>query len=57
MNVKVCSFPDDDPIVLLKTSYDDLVAYLDEENKKILYSSKLLFNEGSKNDPIKSRFD
>jgi DNA primase len=46
MNVKVCSFPDL-MIVLQKTSYDDLVAYLDENAKDFIHS-KLLFNEGSK---------
>jgi DNA primase len=40
MNVKVCTFPDEDPDSFAKkTSHDDLVAYL-EDNAKDFISSK-----------------
>jgi DNA primase len=46
MNVKVCSFPDGDSIVLQKTSYDDLVAYLDENAKDFIqFKASLLMKE------------
>ncbi|MNX29196.1 DNA primase [compost metagenome] len=55
MNVKVCTFPDgDDPDSFAKkTSYDDLVAYLDNNAKDFIqFKASLLMNE-AKNDPIK----
>jgi DNA primase len=55
MNVKVCSFPDgDDPDSFArKTSYEDLVKYLDENAKDFIqFKASLLMNE-AKNDPIK----
>ena len=54
MNVKVCTFPDgDDPDSFAKkTSYDDLVAYLENNAKDFIQFKALLMNE-AKNDPIK----
>ena len=55
MNVKVCSFPDgEDPDSFArKTSYEDLVAYLEENAKDFIqFKASLLMNE-AKNDPIK----
>jgi DNA primase len=55
MNVKVCSFPDgEDPDSFAKkTSYDDLVAYLENNAKDFIqFKASLLMNE-AKNDPIK----
>ena len=55
MNVKVCSFPDgDDPDSFAKkTSYDDLVAYLDENAKDFIQFKASLLMKEAKNDPIK----
>jgi DNA primase len=55
MNVKVCSFPDgEDPDSFArKTSYEDLIAYLDENAKDFIqFKASLLMND-AKNDPIK----
>nr|WP_315186142.1 DNA primase [uncultured Flavobacterium sp.] len=55
MNVKVCTFPDgEDPDSFArKTSYDDLVAYLENNTKDFIqFKASLLMNE-AKNDPIK----
>jgi DNA primase len=55
MNVKVCTFPDgEDPDSFArKTSYDDLVAYLDTNAKDFIqFKASLLMNE-AKNDPVK----
>jgi DNA primase len=55
MNVKVCTFPDgDDPDSFAKkTSYDDLVAYLENNAKDFIqFKASLLMNE-AKNDPVK----
>ncbi|WP_348813413.1 DNA primase [Flavobacterium maritimum] len=55
MNVKVCTFPDgDDPDSFAKkTTYDDLVAYLENNAKDFIqFKASLLMNE-AKNDPIK----
>jgi DNA primase len=55
MNVKVCTFPDgDDPDSFAKkTSYDDLVLYLENNAKDFIqFKASLLMNE-AKNDPIK----
>ncbi|MGL5112861.1 MAG: DNA primase, partial [Flavobacterium sp.] len=55
MNVRVCTFPDgDDPDSFAKkTSYDDLVAYLEHNAKDFIqFKASLLMNE-AKNDPIK----
>ena len=55
MNVKVCTFPDgEDPDSFArKTSYEDLVAYLDENAKDFIqFKASLLMNE-AKNDPVK----
>jgi DNA primase len=55
MNVKVCTFPDgEDPDSFArKTSYDDLVAYLDSNAKDFIqFKASLLMNE-AKNDPVK----
>ena len=55
MNVKVCSFPDgEDPDSFAKkTSYDDLVAYLDENAKDFIQFKASLLMKEAKNDPIK----
>ena len=55
MNVKVCTFPDgEDPDSFAKkTSYDDLVAYLENNAKDFIqFKASLLMND-AKNDPIK----
>lgn len=55
MNVKVCTFPDgEDPDSFAKkTSYDDLVSYLENNAKDFIqFKASLLMNE-AKNDPIK----
>ena len=55
MNVKVCAFPDgEDPDSFAKkTSYDDLVAYLENNAKDFIqFKASMLMNE-AKNDPIK----
>ncbi len=55
MNVKVCTFPDgDDPDSFAKkTSYEDLVVYLEENAKDFIqFKASLLMND-AKNDPIK----
>ncbi len=55
MNVKVCSFPDgDDPDSFArKTSYEDLVHYLDENAKDFIQFKASLLMKEAKNDPIK----
>ena len=55
MNVKVCSFPDgDDPDSFArKTSYEDLVKYLDENAKDFIQFKASLLMKEAKNDPIK----
>jgi DNA primase len=55
MNVKVCTFPDgDDPDSFArKTSYEDLIYYLENNAKDFIqFKASLLMNE-AKNDPIK----
>ncbi len=55
MNVKVCTFPDgEDPDSFAKkTSYDELVVYLENNAKDFIqFKASLLMNE-AKNDPIK----
>jgi DNA primase len=55
MNVKVCAFPDgEDPDSFArKTSYDDLVAYLDTNAKDFIqFKASILMND-AKNDPVK----
>jgi DNA primase len=55
MNVKVCTFPDgEDPDSFAKkTSYEDLVLYLENNAKDFIqFKASLLMNE-AKNDPIK----
>jgi len=55
MNVKVCTFPDgEDPDSFArKNSYEDLVAYLEENAKDFIqFKASLLMND-AKNDPIK----
>ncbi|MFV8341652.1 DNA primase [Flavobacterium sp. XS2P39] len=55
MNVKVCAFPDgEDPDSFAKkTSYDDLVLYLENNAKDFIqFKASLLMNE-AKHDPIK----
>ena len=55
MNVKVCTFPDgDDPDSFArKNSYEDLVAYLENNAKDFIqFKASLLMNE-AQNDPIK----
>ena len=55
MNVKVCSFPDgDDPDSFAKkTTYEDLVKYLDENAKDFIQFKASLLMQDAKNDPIK----
>jgi len=55
MNVKVCTFPDgDDPDSFAKkTSYDDLVAYLENNAKDFIQFKASLLMDEAKNDPIK----
>lgn len=55
MNVRVCTFPDgEDPDSFAKkTSYDDLVLYLETNAKDFIqFKASLLMNE-AKNDPVK----
>ena len=55
MNVKVCTFPDgEDPDSFAKkTSYEDLILYLENNAKDFIqFKASLLMNE-AKNDPIK----
>lgn len=55
MNVKVCAFPDgDDPDSFAKkTSYEDLVLYLEENAKDFIQFKASLLMLDAKNDPIK----
>ena len=55
MNVKVCTFPDgDDPDSFArKTSYEDLVAYLDTNAKDFIQFKASLLMDDAKNDPVK----
>lgn len=55
MNVRVCTFPDgDDPDSFAKkTSYDDLVIYLEENAKDFIQFKASLLMLDAKNDPIK----
>jgi DNA primase len=55
MNVKVCTFPDgDDPDSFArKTSYDDLVAYLENNAKDFIQFKASLLMDEAKNDPVK----
>ena len=55
MNVRVCAFPDgEDPDSFArKNSYEDLVAYLENNSKDFIqFKASILMNE-AKNDPIK----
>ncbi|HLF51536.1 DNA primase [Flavobacterium sp.] len=55
MNVKVCTFPDgEDPDSFAKkTSYEDLVLYLENNSKDFIqFKASLLMND-AKNDPVK----
>ena len=55
MNVKVCTFPDgDDPDSFArKTSYEDLVAYLENNAMDFIRFKASLLMDQAKNDPIK----
>ncbi|HBK82305.1 MAG TPA: DNA primase [Flavobacterium sp.] len=55
MNVKVCTFPDgDDPDSFAKkTSYDDLVHYLNENAKDFIQFKASLLMREAQNDPVK----
>nr|WP_315195883.1 DNA primase [uncultured Flavobacterium sp.] len=55
MNVKVCAFPDgEDPDSFArKTSYEDLIAYLDENAKDFIQFKASLLMDEAKNDPVK----
>lgn len=55
MNVRVCTFPDgDDPDSFAKkTSYEDLVLYLEENAKDFIQFKASLLMLDAKNDPIK----
>ncbi|RZJ53893.1 MAG: DNA primase, partial [Flavobacterium sp.] len=55
MNVKVCTFPNgDDPDSFAKrTSYDELLAYLENNAKDFIQFKASLLMDESKNDPIK----
>ncbi len=55
MNVKVCTFPDgDDPDSFAKkTSYEDLVLYLEENAKDFIQFKASLLMKDAKDDPIK----
>jgi DNA primase len=55
MNVKVCAFPDgEDPDSFAKkTSYDDLVAYLENNAKDFIQFKASLLMKDAQNDPIK----
>lgn len=55
MNVKVCSFPDDeDPDSFAKkTPYNDLIQYLDENAKDFIQFKASVLMQDAKNDPVK----
>ena len=55
MNVRVCTFPDgDDPDSFAKkTSYEELVKYLDENAKDFIQFKASILMDEAKNDPIK----
>ncbi|MCA0348795.1 MAG: DNA primase [Bacteroidetes bacterium] len=55
MNVKVCTFPEgDDPDSFArKNSYDDLVAYLENNAKDFIQFKASILMDEAKNDPIK----
>ena len=55
MNVRVCEFPDgEDPDSFAKkTSYEDLVVYLEENAKDFIQFKASLLMKDAKNDPIK----
>lgn len=55
MNVKVCAFPDgEDPDSFAKkTSYDDLIAYLENNAKDFIQFKASLLIKEAQNDPIK----
>ena len=55
MNVKVCAFPDgEDPDSFAKkTSYDDLVTYLESNAKDFIQFKASLLMKDAQNDPIK----
>lgn len=55
MNVRVCTFPDgEDPDSFArKNSYDDLVAYLENNAKDFIQFKASLLMDEAKNDPIK----
>lgn len=55
MNVKVCAFPDgEDPDSFArKTSYEDLVAYLEDNAKDFIQFKASLLMDDAKNDPVK----
>lgn len=55
MNVKVCTFPDgDDPDSFArKTSYEDLIAYLENNAKDFIQFKASLLMDDAKNDPVK----
>lgn len=55
MNVRVCAFPDgEDPDSFArKTSYEDLVSYLDTNAKDFIQFKASLLMDDAKNDPIK----
>jgi DNA primase len=55
MNVKVCTFPDgEDPDSFAKkTSYEDLVTYLDESAMDFIQFKASILMKEAKNDPIK----
>lgn len=55
MNVKVCAFPngEDPDSFAKKTSYDDLVAYLENNAKDFIQFKASLLMKDAQNDPIK----
>lgn len=55
MNVKVCTFPDgEDPDSFAKkSSYEDLVAYLEKNAKDFIQFKASLLMDEAKNDPVK----
>ncbi len=55
MNVKVCTFPngEDPDSFAKKTSFEDLVLYLDQNAKDFIQFKASLLNEDAQNDPIK----
>lgn len=55
MNVRVCGFPDgEDPDSFArKNSYEDLVAYLEENSKDFIQFKASILMKEAKNDPIK----